>query len=60
MLIVVNTSMPASRIAATSSHRLARGPEPGTFVWASSSTTTISGALSSTASVSSSSKVRPW
>ena len=43
MLTVVITSMPASRSSSTSSQRFSWRPEPGTLVWASSSTSATFG-----------------
>ena len=59
MLTVLITAIPASSRSRTSSHRFSCGPEPGTLVWASSSTSTTSGCRSSTAARSISSKVVP-
>ena len=56
MLTVVMTAMPASRISSTSSQRFSWRPEPGTFVWASSSIRTTSGLRAMTASTSISSQ----
>ena len=59
MLTVLTTAMPASNSSRTSCHRFSWRPEPGTLVWASSSTSTTSGRRASTASVSISSKAAP-
>ncbi len=59
MLSVVMTSIPASRSSSTSSQRLAWRPDPGTLVWASSSTRATLGWRASTASRSISSNVAP-
>ena len=56
--IVVRTSMPASSITSTSSHRLARS-KPGTLVCGNSSTTHTLGCLARIASVSISSNWDP-
>ena len=59
MLTVVMTSISASRSSITSCQRFSWRPEPGTLVWASSSTRTTCGWRSRTASRSISSKLRP-
>ncbi|CAM5462554.1 hypothetical protein STANM309S_05976 [Streptomyces tanashiensis] len=58
MLTVETTSIPAARSSATSCHRLGFR-EPGTFVWASSSTRATAGRRARTASMSISVKVVP-
>src|SRR5215831_13051023 len=59
MLTVVITSMPAPRMSMTSCQRFSCGPDPGTFVCASSSMRVISGRLRGTASRSISSRWLP-
>ena len=59
MFTVVITDIPASISSRTSCHRFSWRPEPGTLVWASSSTNATFGLRARTASRSISSNVDP-